>query len=45
MFSKCKGEMFLSSLSLKGRGSFIAEKQLDNYQLLSITNIFTKGFI
>jgi hypothetical protein len=29
---------------LKGRGSFIAEKRLDSYQLLSIINISMKGF-
>jgi hypothetical protein len=44
MFAKCKREMFLSSPRLKGRGPFIAGKRPDNYQLLSITNIFTKGF-
>jgi hypothetical protein len=44
MFTKCKGEMFFLSPHLKGRGPFIAGKHLDNYQLLSITNISTKGF-
>jgi hypothetical protein len=43
MFTKYKGEMFLSSPFLKGRGPFIAGKRLDNYQLLSIRNISTKG--
>jgi hypothetical protein len=36
--------MFLPSPRLKGKGPFIARKQLDNYQLLSITNISVKGF-
>jgi hypothetical protein len=45
MFAKCKGEILLSSPCLKGRGSFIARKWLDNYQLLPITNISTKEFI
>jgi hypothetical protein len=44
MFAKCKEEMFLPSPCLKGRGPFIAGKRLDNYQLLSIINISTKGF-
>jgi hypothetical protein len=44
MFAKCKGEMFLLFPRLKGRGPFIAGKRLDNYQLLSITNISIKGF-
>jgi hypothetical protein len=36
--------LFLPSTRLNGRGPFIAGKQPDNYQLLSITNISTKGF-
>jgi hypothetical protein len=44
MFAKSKGEMFLSSSCLKGMGPFIARKLPDNYKLLSITNISTKGF-
>jgi hypothetical protein len=44
MFAKCKGEIFLMSPCLKGWGPFIARKRLDNYQLLSITNISTKRF-
>jgi hypothetical protein len=44
MFAKCKGEMFLLSPCLKGRGLFIAKKRPYNYQLLSFTNISTKGF-
>jgi hypothetical protein len=44
MFAKCKEEMFLPSPRLKGWGAFIARKRLDNCQLLSITNISTKGF-
>jgi hypothetical protein len=44
MFAKCKGGIFLLFPCLKGRGPFIAMKRLDNYQLLSITNISTKGF-
>jgi hypothetical protein len=44
MFAKCKEEMFLPSPRLKGKGSFIAGKRPDNYQLLSITSISMKGF-
>jgi hypothetical protein len=44
MFAKGKGEMFLPSPCLKGRGPFIGGKWLHNYQLLSITNISMKGF-
>jgi hypothetical protein len=44
MFAKCKGEMFLPSPCLKGKGCFVAGKRLDNYQLLSIINIFMKRF-
>jgi hypothetical protein len=44
MLAKCKEKIFLSSPCLKGRVLFIARKMLDNYQLLSIINISTKGF-
>jgi hypothetical protein len=44
MFAKCKGEIFLQSSRLKGRGPFIAGKRPDNYPLLSITNISMKEF-
>jgi hypothetical protein len=44
MFAKCKGEMFLPPPYLKGWGTFIAGKRLNNYQLLFITNISMKGF-
>jgi hypothetical protein len=44
MFAKCKGEIFLLSPCLKGRGTFTTGKLPNNYQLLSITNIPTEGF-
>jgi hypothetical protein len=44
MFAKCKGGMFLPSPYQKVGGAFYSQEPLENYQLLSITNISTKGF-